>query len=413
MAHTRRDFIKGSICAMSLSMIAPKLFVGARSNAFAQQAGNGRVLVVLQLDGGNDGLNTIVPYTDSTYYSARPTLAIPEASVLKATDKLGFHPVMTKFKSLFDQGRVAVVQNTGYPTPDLSHFRSRIIYHRADPNTQESFDELGWLGRYADLKLANSGNPLSVVNFGQSVAKSLISEKAIPASILDYQLYQFQTDTKFTGDRNNQINAFKKSNGVMSNSPDFLFIEGTGIDAVESSDVLQTGIKKYNSSVTYPASVLGRQLQMAAQLIAADLGTQILHITAGGFDTHSQQKADHEELLTNVSDGLEAFYRDLTQLGKANNVLVMAFSEFGRRVNENGSAGTDHGASGPMFILGNAVKGGFYGQSPSLTNLDNAGNTKFDIDFRAVYGTIVSDWLQSDPVAILGSQFENIGFLNK
>lgn len=412
MAHTRRDFLKGSISAVSLSLAAPKIFFNGQ--AYAQSSGSAsKILVVVQLDGGNDGLNTIVPYADKTYYDLRPSLAIPEANVLKVDSKVGFHPVMTKFKGLFDQGRIAVIQNTGYPSPDLSHFRSRIIYHRADPTTQEAADQLGWLGKYADLKLASSNNPLAAVNFGGSLSKSLTAEKVIPPSITSFQLYQAQTDPNFPGDRNNQLSALQKTNGIMSDSEDFLFIEETGLNAVASADSLQAGIKKYTPEITYPNDQLGRQLQMAAQVIAADLGTQIIHIMIGGFDTHSQQKADHEELLTQISDGFDAFYRDLVRLGKANNVLVMAFSEFGRRARENGSLGTDHGTSGPMFVMGNAVKGGMYGNSPSLTNLDRAGNTIFDIDFRAVYSTILSDWLQTDPKAVLGASFENIGFINK
>src|SRR5262249_48807424 len=158
------------------------------------------------------GLNTVIPYTDSIYYSSRPTLAVPAANVLKVNDKVGFNPVMTKFKDLFDQGRIAVIQNVGYPNPDLSHFRSRAIYQRADPTTQESNSELGWLGKYADLKLAGSGNPLAAVNIGQSLPKSLEADKIIPPSIQNFGLYQFQTDQKYTSDRNNQINAFKKTN---------------------------------------------------------------------------------------------------------------------------------------------------------------------------------------------------------
>jgi uncharacterized protein (DUF1501 family) len=412
MAHSRRDFLKGTLSLMSFSLASPLLF--NQGSIFAQSAAAaGKILVVVQLDGGNDGLNTVVPYTDKTYYSLRPTLGIPESSVLKVSDKYGFNPVMTKFKSLFDQGKIAVVQNTGYPTPDLSHFRSRVIYQRADPNTQEADLQSGWLGKYADLKLAEAGNPLASVNIGQSLPKSLVGEKFLSPSIDSFVLYQFQTDAKYAGDRKNQIDTLKKNNAVDSKNLNYLFTEEASLDSLNSSESLQTGIKNYNSTVTYPNNNLGKDLQMAAQIIAGNLGAQVIHITFGGFDTHSGQKADQEQLLTAVSEGFSAFYDDLTRLNKANDVLVMAFSEFGRRPKENGSQGTDHGTAGPMFIMGNSVKGGLYGESPSLTDLDRAGNVKFNIDFRSVYSTVISDWLQTDPVAVLGGKFENIGFINK
>lgn len=418
MAHSRRDFLKGTIGLLSLSLAAPELCFQSSSNVFAAPNPSGKVLVVVQLDGGNDGLNTIIPYTDSAYYAARPMLAIPESSVLKATDSLGFHPVMSKFKGLFDQKRIAVIQNTGYPNPNLSHFQSRAIYHRADPTTREEVFQLGWLGKYGDVKLSDTGNPLSVINLGDgrgsaALPKSLVAEKLIPASINSFPLYQFQTDAKYPADRNNQINALAKSNAIKSDDFNFLYVEQTALDALDSSQSLQAGITKYTPTIKYPENSLGVQLQMAAQVIAGDLGAQVIHVTLGGFDTHSGQKSDHEELLTAISESFDAFYQDLVRLGKADSVLVMAFSEFGRRVRENGSAGTDHGTSGPMFVMGNAVKGGFYGNSPNLSNLDNAGNTIFDIDFRSVYSTILSDWLLTDPQPVLGGKFENVGFINK
>ncbi len=417
MAHSRRDFLKGTLSVLSLSLAAPT-FCFQSSTSFGAPNSSGKVLVVVQLDGGNDGLNTVVPYSDNAYYTARPNLAIAENTVLKVSDKVGFHPSMSKFKGLFDQNRIAVIQNIGYPNPNLSHFQSRAIFNRADPATREETFQLGWLGKYGDLKLSNTDNPLSIINLGDgrgslALPKSLVGDKVIASSINSFPLYQFQTDSKYPSDRNNQINTLVKSNGATSTNDDFLYISQTGLDAVASSESLQTGIKKYTPVIKYPENGLGVQLQMAAQIIAGDLGAEIIHVTLGGFDTHSGQKSDQEELLMAISEGFDAFYQDLVRLGKADSVLVMAFSEFGRRVRENGSAGTDHGTSGPMFVMGNAVKGGLYGNSPDLVRLDSAGNTMFDIDFRAVYGTILSDWLQTDPQPILGNKFENIGFINK
>ncbi|MBL8150120.1 MAG: DUF1501 domain-containing protein [Blastocatellia bacterium] len=412
MAHSRRDFLKGSISLLSLSLASPKIFFSQSGSVFAQSGSPRNILVIVEMMGGNDGLNTFVPYTDQTYYSSRPTLAIPEANVLKVNERLGMNPALGKLKGLYDEGKVAIVQNTGYPQPDLSHFRSRAIYQRADPTTQEANEQLGWLGKYGDLKLATTGNPLSLVNIGdEAVPKAFVADKVNTTSISSFEAYQFQTDAKYPTDRMNQTNSFKKTNSIESSDPEFVFIGDNGIDAIESADSLQAGIKKYTPAVEYPKDRLGPRLQMAAQIIAAELGSQIIYTSYSGFDTHSSQKEDHQELLTSFSDGISAFYNDLTRLNKADNVIVMAFSEFGRRVRENGSQGTDHGAAGPMMVIGNGIKGGLYGNVPNLSKLDNAGNLIFDIDFRSVYSTIVRDWLQADPTAVVGGNFENLGFI--
>lgn len=416
MSFSRRDFLKGSISMLSLSLAAKTLPFGLSPESVFAQSAPDRILIVVEMIGGNDGLNTCIPYTDKLYYDYRPTLAFPEAQVLKISDRIGLHPALAKLKDHYDQGNLAIVQNVGYPQPDLSHFRSRSIFHRADPTTQEYFDQSGWLGKYADLKLASSGNPLAVVNLGdgknsQSAPSSLVGEKYIPSTINSFASFQFQTDPKYTGDRNNQINTFKKTNGVKSEDTEFKHISESGVDGVESAESLQAGIKKYTPSIEYPTDSLGTQLQMAAQIIAAELGTQVIYTSYGGFDTHSAQKQEHHELLESFSLAVDAFFRDLTRLGKADKVILLSFSEFGRRPHENGSLGTDHGTAGPMFVVGNRVKGGLYGALPDLTKLDNAGNLIYSTDFRAVYATVLRDWLQTDPTAVLGAQFENLGFI--
>ncbi len=418
MSFSRRDFLKGSISALSLTLAARTLPFGlSPESVFAQASGSpDRILVVVEMIGGNDGLNTCIPYTDKLYYDYRPTLAFPEAQVLKVSDRIGLHPALAKLKEQYDQGNVAIVQNVGYPQPDLSHFRSRSIFHRADPTTQEYFDQSGWLGKYADLKLASSGNPLAVVNLGdgknsQSTPSSLVGEKYIASTINSFASFQFQTDPKYTGDRNNQINTFKKTSSIESEDAEFTQISESGLYGVESAESLQAGIKKYTPAIEYPTDSLGTQLQMAAQIIAAELGTQIIYTSYGGFDTHSTQKQEHHDLLESFSLAVDTFFRDLTRLGKAEKVVLVSFSEFGRRPRENGSLGTDHGTAGPMFVVGNNVKGGLYGELPDLTKLDNAGNLIYSTDFRAVYATLLRDWLQTDPTAVLGAQFENLGFI--
>ncbi|MCS6884190.1 MAG: DUF1501 domain-containing protein [Acidobacteriota bacterium] len=409
MTVSRRDFLKATISALSLPLAMkhlPESVLGQTPD---------RILVVVEMMGGNDGLNTCVPYTDKLYYEYRPSLAIPEAQLLKISDRIGLHPALAKFKERFDKGNVAILQDVGYPEPDLSHFRSRSIFHRADPTTQEYFEQPGWLGKYADIKLAATNNPLSVVNLGdgknsQSAPSSLLGEKFIPSTINSFELYQFQTDSKYPADRNNKLSAFKKTNFV-TNDAEFSFIAETGVDAVESAERLQAGIKKYTPQIEYPNDSLGTQLQMAAKIIAGELGTQIIYTSYGGFDTHANQKQEHHQLLESFSLSVDAFFRDLERLGKADRVLLMSFSEFGRRPRENGSQGTDHGTAGPMFVIGNSVKGGLYGKLPNLAQLDRVGNLQYSIDFRAVYATVLRDWLQVDPTAVLGAQFENLGFI--
>lgn len=419
MAIKRRDFIKRGVTFMSLSLASSHMMMqtsNAGNSVFAQASNlseENRMLVVVQLGGGNDGLNTVVPYGNGLYYDARPQLAIPEESVLAIDNQIGLNPNLQNFKSLFDDGKLAIVQGVGYDNPNRSHFRSTDIWETANPETVVA---TGWLGTYLDKTLCEAGCADQVVaaSVGRALPLSLRGEQVVVPSIESLQSYQFQTNERFPEDRNAQLNAIESINERTSQGQGYgAFVASQGLSAIRSADQIQTATTKYSSTVQYPDNRFADGLKLIAQLIAGGLGTQIMHVSIGGFDTHASQAATHTELLQSVDTGLAAFYQDLIQLGVADDVLMMTFSEFGRRVRENGSLGTDHGTAAPMFILGNPAKAGLYGQHPGLgvNDLDKNGDMIYQVDFRSVYSTVLESWLGVDPADVLGQKFENLGFV--
>jgi uncharacterized protein (DUF1501 family) len=370
-----------------------------------------RTLVVLELAGGNDDLNTVVPYTDNLYLQMRSRIGIPAASVLALDNRLGLNPVMTGLKTLWDANRVAVVENVGYPNSSLSHFAARDVWHTADPLLAQ---RNGWLGRWADKYVAGSGNPLTCTAISQSLPRTLLADNVGVPSFVNLASYQYATDGSYPGDRNNQIRTFLTQNGAeyeITNSIDTL--SQVGEDAINSSNVLQTVGAGYVAGGTYPAGTLGAGLLLIAEIINANVGARILYITFGGFDNHATENVDHDPLLTTVSAGVKALFDDLDAHGKSHDVLLMTWSEFGRRPQDNGSNGTDHGTAAAHFVVGNAVRPGIYGGPPNLASLDSNGNRTIANDFRAYYGTILQDWLGADSAAILGTGYPNLGFLNR
>jgi uncharacterized protein (DUF1501 family) len=403
MANSRRDFLKKSIGLVSLSATAPLWLQSAVANARGTSAA--RTLLVLQLDGGNDGLNTIVPYTNGAYHDARPTLGFEGSEVLTIDGTLGFHPSMAALQGLFAAQKLAVVNGVGYPMPNRSHFRSRDIWQTAEPIEIES---TGWLGRYADLHLADKGE-LAAINVGGQLPKSLNGNQVVVPSIVNLETYQFQTDPSYAGDAQNQINTYLGVNDRPAATGNEAVLAATAGDAYTGSTQLQSATGGYTPRATYPASRLGTDLQFAAQIITAAVGTQILYVTTGGFDTHANQPADQARLLGDVSASLAAFQTDIEGQGVADRVAVLAFSEFGRRVEENGSDGTDHGTAGPMFLLGTQVAGGLYGEYPSLTSLDSNGDLIHTVDFREVYADALQNWLGVDSQGILDGTYTPVG----
>ena len=413
MPISRRDFLLRSAGFVSVSAMVPRWAV-AGTKMFEESVGaeaTGRTLVVLELMGGNDGLNTVVPYTDSLYPQVRSRIGLPLNSLLQLDGKLALNPAMTSLKALWDNNRVALVENVGYPNSSLSHFSSRDIWHTADPTLAQ---RRGWLGRWADAAIGNNANPLACAAISQSLPRTLLADNVSVPSFVSLATYSYATDGAYAGDRNNQLNAFLLQGADQYEIENTVSeVTGLGNAAISSSNILQSVGSGYVTGGQYPAGSLGAGLLLIAQIINANVGARILYITYGGFDNHANEDNDHDTLVKTVADGIRALFDDLDAHGKSHDVLMMTWSEFGRRVQDNASRGTDHGTSAPHFVIGDAVKPGIYGGPPSLASLDSNGNLKVENDFRSYYGTLLSDWLKADSSAILGAGWPNLGFINK
>ncbi|MFN8514169.1 MAG: DUF1501 domain-containing protein [Chloroflexia bacterium] len=413
MPFTRRDFMKRGSLLLAMGVTAPTFLTQTvRAMELDEACMTGpnskRSLVVVQLGGGNDTLNTLVPYADPTYYKLRPTLAVPQTQVLQLSAQVGFNPNMSPLKGLYDSGELAVIQGVGYPNPNRSHFRSTDIWTSGRPDIIE---QTGWLGRYLDNTCSGEDKPLKGVDVADTVSRLFWTGQSIVPAISSIEGFDFLADTRFPNDRNNQVDTFKALNTGTTGSTYGDFVRKASLEALDTSAQLKKVAGTYRSTVQYPDNNFARGLQTIAKLLSADLGTKIFHLTIGGFDTHAGQARTHDALLKTVSEGVQAFLRDLEGLGKLDDVMVMTFSEFGRRVAENGSAGTDHGAGSSLYIAGGGVQAGLFGNHPSLTDLEN-GDLKYNIDFRSVYGTILQDWLGTPASAVIGGgSFPRIGFV--
>ncbi|KRT77811.1 MAG: hypothetical protein XU14_C0005G0055 [Armatimonadetes bacterium CSP1-3] len=415
---TRREFVKKGLTIVAVGMTAPSFLTRtalALNNPWDLAQAQSRpgtpdenILVVVQMGGGNDGLNTLVPFTEDAYYRARPTLAVPQKDVLRVTDTLGLHPNLGKVKGLYDKGAMAVIQGVGYPNPSRSHFKSMEIWHTADPEGRVV--RYGWIGRYFDSKCPVCEQPTVGVNVGPAMPLALKAESGNGVTLETPETFQWMPSMNGIGEKE-EMELFRLLNAPATNEPGTIdFLRHTAMNAVISSERVREAVGKYKGGIEYPNNRLGYGLKLIAQMIAGNLSTKVYYANMTGFDTHAAQRGVHEALLRELAEGVEAFYRDLEAQGNADRVLVLAFSEFGRRVAENGSAGTDHGMAAPMFVFGKRIKGGLYGQHPSLTDLVE-GDLKHAIDFRSVYATVLDKWLGADPAKILGAPFERVPFI--
>jgi uncharacterized protein (DUF1501 family) len=406
---SRRDFLARGLYGIGVGAGLP-LVLSRTSAVLAAQALQGtsvethpeRMLVVIELSGGNDGLNTVVPYSDAAYYRARPKLGIAEREVIKVTDGFGFHPSMVGFERLYKDGMLAVAHGCGYDHPSLSHFSSMGFWHTGVPNGGET---LGWLGRVADQRYPASTRNV-IVNLGNSQSLAVRSGHHSPLVFDDPARFRREgTDVE------KQALAGLSQHGQTSNAT-LAFLKSTAENATQSSEFVRQASASYQTPVDYgQGGGLGGNLQRVAALIAAKMPARLYYVTYQGnsFDTHVQQADLHSRLLMYTADAVRGFMDDLKRIGRADDVAVMIFTEFGRRVEENGSLGTDHGTAGPMFLVGKGVKGGFYGRPPSLTDLDD-GNLKMTTDFRRVYATAIQEWLGcNETPAILKGRFEPLG----
>lgn len=410
MTLTRRQFLRSGLVLLSVGLSVPSVFSHSVYSATRDRVrpdGQGTTLIVVQMAGGNDGLNTVIPYADVAYRDSRPTLAIDGQDVIRLNDRIGLHPSLSPLKELWDAGTLAIIEGVGYANANRSHFRSMEIWQTANPKGAE---RTGWLGRYFDSFLAADSATFKGVNIGGSLPLSLVaSETSIP-SLSSPESYQLLAPGK-SGAASPRTNALLNLySEYPATSPYAALLSTVSAGAHQSSLDLQESIEAYKPAVDYPKNAFGNGLRVLAQLITRDIGVRVCHIAVGGYDTHSNEKPTHANNLSTLAGGLQAFYKDIDAHGKANSVLVMTWSEFGRRVQENASNGTDHGAAAPMFVIGNQVNGGTYGAPSSLTDLDQ-GDLKFTTDFRSVYATILEKWHGASSSDVLGAPFPLLNFI--
>jgi uncharacterized protein (DUF1501 family) len=368
------------------------------------------VLVVLQLSGGNDYLNTVIPYSNPLYRDNRPTVGIPDDQILHLDNTYGFHPAMAPLKKLWDEGKLAIMHGVGYANSPRSHFRSMDIWHTCEP---DKVGTEGWLGRVAREIDPTKENVITTVSFGPSLFRAL-SVPGVPVACVAGPLerYGFLPTIQEQTQRLKVLDRFARMYSPVVGTGVMEYLGTTGLDSLKGADILKVAPQKYASTVNYPDTPIARKLRGVAQVHLADLGSRIFYCDHGSFDTHASQNPGHGNLWTAVSEGLDAFMTDLRQHDHADNVIVLLFSEFGRRVHDNGS-GTDHGAAGPVFVVGEKVNGGHYGEYPSLKAEDLVqGDLNPNMDFRGVYSTILEKWLKLDPKPIVGGTFEQPAFLN-
>ncbi|HZT77949.1 MAG TPA: DUF1501 domain-containing protein [Vicinamibacterales bacterium] len=411
---TRRTFVKNGVAAFTVSLAAPRFL----SDLARAQGASSRNLIVLDLSGGNDGLSLLVPYTDSFYYSRRPTLAIPAASVLQiGTDTsgkaLGLHPKLTGLKDIFNQGRLAVIQRVGYANSSRSHFAGTDIWSTANPaNSSES----GWVGRYL-ATLAPPLDPLVAWNTTGDTPHALQSPSVSVASIPSVSGYAFNSPNSGAEAQLERSTAATIASHVPVDKPHIAFVGTTAQAALATLDRVAS-VGTYKPSVTYPNNGFGQALQAIAGAMSKGIGTKVFWVQTGGFDTHASQDTTNDngayvKLMVTLNDGLTALYTDLKNTGLLNDTLMLSFSEFGRRITENGSKGTDHGAASVMLAMGGGVRGGLFGTAASLNpdasnpTLENSGgDVTFETDFRAAYARVIDNWLGGDSVGVLGGNFK-------
>jgi uncharacterized protein (DUF1501 family) len=434
--RTRREFLRTTVLGSALSWTVPAFLANTLSALqseaadSATQIATGKdatILVVLQMAGGNDGLNTVVPYANDFYHNARPKIGLPAGKVLQLNGDIGFHGALKGFKELYDSGNLAVVQGVGYPNPNRSHFRSTEIWQTA--SASDRIEKYGWLGRYFD-NACSGADPTVGVTIGSQLPEAFFAKSPKGICFNNPQNYRFMAGGDAT-ESYKKLNELEMSSPLPDGSPSMApeensggsiamlpagmpmtggravdFISRTALDAQLSSEKVRDVAARVQNQAVYPGSVLGNSLKLVAKLIGGGLPTRIYYVSQGGYDTHTNQLGSQQRLLQDLGDSTKAFVADLKAQGNMQRVLVMTFSEFGRRVNENANGGTDHGAAAPMFIVGNKVKAGLLGNYPSLAPQDlYQGDIKYNVDFRSVYAGVLENWLNTPSVPILGKQF--------
>jgi len=408
---TRREFLRTtSLLAVGAAMpgFLARSVAAATPELHSPISGfkDDRILVVVQLGGGNDGLNTVIPYTDDSYYRNRPTIALQKKEILRLTDDIGLHPNLAKLKDLADGGKLTLVEGVGYPNPNRSHFRSMEIWQTATDSNRYSKD--GWIGRYLDNTCGGEAEPVAGVALGGDRPQAFDGSKGFGVAFQDPESFGWNDGQGQAKEKN--FRGMNRDYRPHNETLDFL--RKVTANAVLSSDRVKEVSRSYKGGVNYPGDAFAVSLKTVAKMIAGNLPTRIYYVTLGGFDTHANQLGSHGNLMKRFADGVAAFQKDLELQGNADRVLTMTFSEFGRRVQENASGGTDHGTAAPMFLIGKTINPGMAGKRPNLTDLDN-GDLKYTTDFRSVYGSVMEQWLGADSKPVLGREFQQIKLIKQ
>jgi uncharacterized protein (DUF1501 family) len=440
--QTRREFLRTTVLGSALSWTVPA-FLADTFTALQTQAADSAtqiatgtdasILVVLQMAGGNDGINTVVPYSSDDYHRARPGIGLRDNQIIKLNDDIGFHGSLAGFKSLYDAGNLAVIQGVGYPNPNRSHFRSTEIWQTA--SDEDKVEKYGWLGRYFD-NACPGADPTVGVTIGSQLPEAFFARRPKGICFNNPQDYRFMANGAGTEESYKKLNELEMSSPQPDGGPSMMdtsgdnsnsggsigalpagmpmtggraidFITRTAMDAQMSSDQVRGIAAKVQNQAQYPASPLANSLKLVAKLIGGGLPTRVYYVSQGGYDTHTNQIASQQRLLQDLGDSTKAFVEDMRAQGNMSRVMIMTFSEFGRRVSENANGGTDHGAAAPMFIVSDKVKAGLLGRYPSLAPQDLfQGDIRYNVDFRNVYAGVLEGWLKTKSAPILGRAFD-------
>lgn len=409
LSSTRREFLQllGSAGLISLGAMPPRFLASAAEMA-GIAARDKRVLVLIQLAGGNDGLNTLIPHGDPAYLRARPGIGIPTPQVLRLNEQVGLHPNLTGLRELYDEGKLAIVQGVGYPNPDRSHFRSMDIWQSAQPLNENPRD--GWLGRALEWQFDRQPALAEALSLGSDkLPLAFVSTRVNVPSL--HRLEEFQlADGQGPSANRDRIRTKIKQLVADPASGELDFLRRATTTALTSAERLKSLSATYRTTVNYPSTGLANRLKLVAQMLTADLPARMFVVSLDGFDTHSQQQPGHAALMAELSGAIRAFEQDLVEHKLSDRVMLATYSEFGRRVAENGSLGTDHGAASMLFALTPTGKGGLHGTHPSLTDLTD-GDLKYKIDFRSVYAAILDKWLEIPSAEVIGEVFQPTGFI--
>ncbi len=418
--QSRRALVREGLTTATTTLLGGGVFgrlavEALKNDGQSNQSANNHVLVVVQLAGGNDGLNSVIPYTDPLYAKNRPTLGVPASQVIPLTSTLGLNPLLSAWKPLWDARQMAIIENVGYPNSSLSHFQAMYIWQTLDLTGAQGTAQTGWLGSYLTQAGVAASRPFTGLDNGVTLATALEAPHISVPTIGSAATFTIAgdkanpgIDTQRTQSLLNYYQSFAQQN---ASNPFASFFTSVATSSVTATKQFATADTAYKPAATYPATPLGDGLQLVAAAITQNLGMQVGWVTLGGFDTHANEADTHKIIYPDLAESIAAFWQDLAAQNAASNVLMMTWSEFGRRVVENGSQGTDHGTAAPLFVFGPGVVGGIHGDAPDLANLDPTGNLVFSADFRSVYATVLDKWMQVDSSKVLGGSFPDLDFL--